>query len=119
MLHSLYKVMLYNVDMALGNNIAAARDRMGFTQSELGAVVGVTSQAVSQWEIGTTVPDVDKLVPIARKLQVSVDWLLAGEEAALDPSGPWPIWKRLRADQRPRALRVLKALVEENDDRAA
>ena len=51
--------MLYTIDMTLGNNIAKARAAVGITQAELGEVLGISSQAVSQWERGETVPDVD------------------------------------------------------------
>ncbi|WP_164176800.1 helix-turn-helix domain-containing protein, partial [Streptococcus pneumoniae] len=40
-----------------GARIRAARKQRGWTQSQLGEALGVSSQAVSQWEQGRTDPE--------------------------------------------------------------
>ena len=108
--------------MLLGKNIRTARERMRpvMTQERLGEILGVSSQAVSQWEKwprkGGTRPDIDKLPEIAKALEVSVDWLVTGHEAALDPEGPWTLWKLLKPAQRPLAISLLKTLVDQTGD---
>lgn len=60
----------------LGERIKVARQAAGLSQEALGAVLGKTQSAVSQWELGTSVPEFDAAVPLARALGVSLDWLL-------------------------------------------
>lgn len=89
--------MLYNVDMSFGKNVAKARDRLDMTQEELGEAVGVTSQAVSQWERGIHDPELDKIPAIARKLKVPVSSLFADDLIA----------DLARRDEAIRAIRTL------------
>ncbi|MDR1329655.1 MAG: helix-turn-helix domain-containing protein [Oscillospiraceae bacterium] len=58
----------------LGKNIARFRREKGLTQEALAAVVGVSGQAVSKWEVGGS-PDVDLLPAISDCLGVSTDAL--------------------------------------------
>ena len=61
---------------------AAYNDRLianGFTQEQVGKIIGVTTQAVSKWERGST-PDAEILPGIADALGVSVDALYGREE---------------------------------------
>jgi len=66
--------------MALGKRIAAARKKLCLTQAEIAEKLGVSFQAVSQWERGETTPDIDKLPELAQLLRVTTDWLLMGRE---------------------------------------
>ena len=63
--------------MSMGKNIADFRKRKGFTQEELGQKLGVTNQAVSKWESGTSMPDVMMLPRIANALDVTLEDLFA------------------------------------------
>lgn len=56
----------------LGTRIQALRKEKGITQEELGKALGVTAQAVSNWECGGT-PDAELLPHIADYFQVSID----------------------------------------------
>ena len=40
--------------ISLGKNIKYARKKLGLTQEELAAQIGVTPQAVSKWEKGVS-----------------------------------------------------------------
>ena len=62
--------------MTIGEIIQRERTRLGLSQEKLAEQVGVSRQAVSKWELGDAVPDTDKLVPLARALEISVDTLL-------------------------------------------
>lgn len=42
----------------MGNKISIARQNKNMTQEELAKRLGVTSQAVSKWERGLSLPDV-------------------------------------------------------------
>jgi class 3 adenylate cyclase len=61
---------------AMGGRIRERREGLGLTQRGLAAALQVSAQAVSKWELGDSVPDVDVLVDLARLLGVSVDFLL-------------------------------------------
>ncbi len=60
----------------LGKRIADARHDTGLTQKDLAEKVGVTAQAVSKWERGSSCPDISILDEIADTLGVSVSSLL-------------------------------------------
>ena len=61
--------------MELTNKIKSLRIERGITQEALAAAVGVSPQAVSKWERGTTTPDVSLLPELAVFFGVSLDEL--------------------------------------------
>ena len=63
--------------MSMGKNIAYFRKSKGYTQEELGQKIGVTNQAVSKWELETSMPDIMILPRIANALDVTLDDLFA------------------------------------------
>lgn len=78
----------------LGEQIQKYRKQRGLTQKELGAAVGVSTQAVSQWECGGA-PDVALLPAIADRLGVTVDALFGREGGAVrDVPGTLLRWLR-------------------------
>jgi class 3 adenylate cyclase len=60
----------------LGARIKRRREARGLRQADLASALRVTPQAVSKWERGENAPDIVVLVPLARLLDVSVEWLL-------------------------------------------
>ncbi len=62
--------------------IKSARKKMGLSQDELSALVGVSRTAISQWERGETTPRGKYLSNLATALHVTVEWLLVGDVAA-------------------------------------
>ena len=58
----------------LGSMIQALRKEKGITQEELGKAIGVTAQAVSNWECGG-MPDAGLLPDIADYFEVTIDYL--------------------------------------------
>lgn len=52
------------------------RKQKGFTQPELAEAVGVTKNAVSNWEAGRTRPDLDTIKQLCNALNISSDTLL-------------------------------------------
>ncbi len=60
----------------IGKNIYTLRKQNGLTQEELAGKIGVTYQAVSKWENGTTAPDIALLPELAAVLGTSIDALL-------------------------------------------
>ena len=69
----------------LGEKIAKYRKLKGYTQEQLGELVGVSGQAVSKWENGG-VPDTYLLPAISKILGVSIDALFGAEKKISDYS---------------------------------
>ena len=65
--------------MMLKENIRNLRKEKGMTQEALAEAMGVTTAAVSKWETGQCVPDVELLLNLADFFEVSVDTLLGHE----------------------------------------
>ncbi len=59
----------------MGQIIKRLRKEHGFTQEELAEQLGVTFQAVSKWENGSSMPDISQVVPLAAVFNVSTDVL--------------------------------------------
>lgn len=62
----------------LGDRIRACRIKAGITQGRLGEMVGVSAQAVTQWESGENKPSRKNLERVANALGVSIDYLVNG-----------------------------------------
>ena len=63
----------------VGKFIKELREKKKMSQTELASLMYVSRQAISQWENGVHLPDVDKLTPLSKILGVELAELLAGE----------------------------------------
>lgn len=70
--------------MKLNEKILYYRRAAKLSQEELAAMVGVSRQAVSKWELGDATPEVDKLLALARAFGMTTDELLDGSEPGRD-----------------------------------
>ena len=68
--------------MSFGENLQVIRKKNQLSQEGLAEMLGVSRQAVSKWELGEGYPEVDKLLLLSKKLNVSLDSLLGGENTA-------------------------------------
>ena len=66
----------------IGEKIKKYRSEKGYTQEQLGKLIGVTTQAVSKWERGST-PDAEIIPHIAQVLGISIDTLYGREDQSL------------------------------------
>ena len=66
----------------VGKNIKAARTEKNMTQLELADILGVSYQAVSNWERGNTMPDIAKLPEISKALDIEIASILGEESTA-------------------------------------
>ena len=66
----------------IGLRISTLRKQRDMTQLELADKMGVSYQAVSGWERGSTMPDISRLPEISQILAVSIDELLGNEAQA-------------------------------------
>ena len=65
--------------MSFGENLQLLRKKNQLSQEGLAEMLGVSRQAVSKWELEEGYPEVDKLLLLSKKLNVSLDSLLGGE----------------------------------------
>lgn len=70
--------------MKLNEKIFYCRRKAGLSQEALAEELGVSRQAVSKWETGDAVPEISKLLSLAKTFDVTTDWLLSEE----DPEEP-------------------------------
>ena len=69
------------------------RDR-GLSQEDLASQIGVSRQAVSKWETGEAMPDLNKLLLLADALGVSLDRLCGKAESLTEPLPTAPAAKK-------------------------
>ena len=62
--------------MTLGEKIQALRKQQGMSQEQLSAIMAVSRQAISKWEVGESIPDVDNVVQLSEIFEVTTDYLL-------------------------------------------
>ncbi len=67
--------------MSFGENLQKIRKKNHLSQEGLAEMLGVSRQAVSKWELGEGYPEVDKLLILSKKLNISLDSLLGGENS--------------------------------------
>lgn len=61
-----------------GKMIRQARIDKGYTQSELGDMIGVSNKAISRWENGETFPDIGVIEPLAQMLELRIQDIITG-----------------------------------------
>ena len=65
----------------IGRRIARAREAVDLNRSEVGRRLGVSPQAMSEYERGLYLPKSEHLVPLSRILATTTDYILAGSGA--------------------------------------
>lgn len=71
----------------VGRRIAELRQRAGLTQSQLAATMNVSHQAVSKWEGGAALPDIQTLMELTRFFGLTVEQLVSAEEVEESAAG--------------------------------
>ncbi|MCH5345243.1 MAG: helix-turn-helix domain-containing protein [Acetatifactor sp.] len=62
-----------------GKKILSIRQNANMAQGELAMRLGVAPQAISKWESGGSIPDLDKIIKLSNLFGVSTDYLLKEE----------------------------------------
>lgn len=70
----------------IGRFIKTKRNEKNLTQQELANQLNVTDKAISNWETGRRLPDISLLVDLSKKLDISIQDLLNGEELSSEQS---------------------------------
>lgn len=66
--------------MNVADRIQKLRKTKGISQEELADKVGVSRQAVSKWESGQSIPDIERIIIMSDYFEVTTDYLLRGIE---------------------------------------
>ncbi|WP_343207888.1 helix-turn-helix transcriptional regulator [Anaerolentibacter hominis] len=67
--------------MSFADNLKQIRRDKGLSQEDLAELLDVSRQAVSKWEQGIGYPEVEKLLVLSNRLNISLDGLMAAEIA--------------------------------------
>jgi len=81
----------------MGARIKFAREKMGLTQEQVGQTLGVTRNAVAQWETDRGAPATGRLGRLAGRLGVPLGWLLEKPPQAAESE---PVGTAMAADLR-------------------
>lgn len=68
------------LNMKLAEKIYQERRKLGLSQEQFAEQMDISRQAVSKWESGQSMPDLDKVVAMSQIFGVSTDYLLKEEE---------------------------------------
>ncbi|MDE6595690.1 MAG: helix-turn-helix domain-containing protein [Oscillospiraceae bacterium] len=70
--------------MSFAENLKILRKEKYLSQEQLAEIMDVSRQAVSKWEQGSGYPETEKLIELAKKLDVSLDVLLLDKTPVSD-----------------------------------
>lgn len=71
----------------LGANMRTARERMGFTQEHVAALLGISTEVYGRMERGTIFPRMERFMDLCEKLSVPPDRLLGYASAESPATG--------------------------------
>lgn len=67
---------------SLAEKIKALRESADLTQAEVARMLGISRSGVNAWEMGLSVPSTQYIVELAKKFDVSTDYLLGIESTS-------------------------------------
>lgn len=105
------------MNMNMGSAIKKLRMESKITQEEVAQHLGISFQAVSKWETGTTMPDISLLPEIAAFFGVRIDDLFSVDhEDELNRIRHILTHERLSEQSYLYAKRILDACLQDNPD---
>ena len=81
----------------IGMRIAVLRRREGLSQAALAGKLGVSAQAVSKWESGRNLPDIDLFRELAWLFNMTIDSIVEGDLSFVQKSGQKKLPARVEA----------------------
>lgn len=73
--------------MTFCERILSIRQKAELSQEGFAEKLGVSRQSVSKWETGQAYPETDKLIEICDLFDVSLDWLIRGDDTPVAKKG--------------------------------
>ncbi len=71
--------------LEFGERLYELRSRKNMSQGDLADRLDVSRQTISKWENGACMPETEKLILLSDILEVTVDYILKGEEKQSEP----------------------------------
>ena len=102
--------------MAIGINLKLLRKRLGKSQEEVANNLSLTRSSYSGYENNVAQPNLDSLILFSDYYRVSIDDLVRKDFEKYKESEWEKIDKGLSADVKGQKLRVLTAMVDENNE---
>ena len=68
--------------MTFAKNLKMLRKQAGMSQEQLAEKLGVSRQAVTKWETGAGIPDIENIMAISTLFDISIDDLLSNESGS-------------------------------------
>ena len=68
--------------MTFAENLKMLRKQAGMSQEQLAERLGVSRQAVTKWETGAGIPDIENIMAISTLFDISIDDLLSNESGS-------------------------------------
>ena len=74
-----------NIKENIKNNLIFLRKEKKLTQRSLAEYLNYSDKAVSRWELGESLPDIDVLITLCKFYGIEFDWLIKKHENAVPP----------------------------------
>ena len=84
--------------VTVGQRIKTARKNAGLTQKELGEKIGVSFQAIAQWETGARNPKHESLKRISDAIGCNFYWLLFGDLSSIEDRSAFTVMRIFNTD---------------------
>ncbi len=102
--------------MAVGQNLKLLRNRLRKSKEEVAKELGLTRSSYSGYENNVAQPNLDSLILLSDYFKVSIDDLVRNDFEKYKESEWIKIDKGLSADVKGSKLRVLTAMIDENNE---
>jgi repressor LexA len=89
--------LLLSLKDEIRERIKAIRNKSGLSMAKFGAVIGVSSGNVSDWESGKVLPNILAIAAISQNFGISIDWIITGKEFDFQDALPPDIKKLIEA----------------------
>ncbi|MGN1148664.1 MAG: helix-turn-helix domain-containing protein [Lachnospiraceae bacterium] len=90
-----------------GEMIRQARMKKGYTQNELGMLLGVTNKAISRWENGDSFPDVGVLEQLSNTLELNIQDIVTGKTGGSCDEAVSEIARAAKIQEKERRSRIV------------
>lgn len=65
--------------MTFGEKLQSLRKQSGLSQEQLASQLTISRQAISKWELDSSLPDTENIIQLSKLFNVSIDYLLNDE----------------------------------------
>ena len=88
--------------MAFGETLTALRKTKGLSQEQLAEELDLTRQTISKWELNQSTPDIEYILRLSNFFEVTTDYLIKGEESAMEDEQVKSVGQSFPTDDRKR-----------------